>query len=71
MSSRMLVGLLAVVLVACLCTTGWYTVKLVVTVLSAVGSPSGDHCECIQDDMAILRNASLAREFSLAYIIAH
>ncbi|KAL1476371.1 hypothetical protein MTO96_018617 [Rhipicephalus appendiculatus] len=65
MSPRMLVALLALVFVACLGIAGWYTVRLVVAVLSVVGpfyaGVERDHCDCVQDDVAVLRNASLAQ----------
>ncbi|KAH7954841.1 hypothetical protein HPB49_022069 [Dermacentor silvarum] len=62
----MLVGFLvvAVLFFASLCTAGWYAVKIVIVAFSAAGSlycGEHDRCDCVQEEIAVLRNASLAQ----------
>lgn len=66
MLPRMLVGFLvvAVLFFASLCTAGWYAVKIVIVAFSAAGSlycGEHDRCDCVQEEIAVLRNASLAQ----------
>ncbi|XP_075543941.1 uncharacterized protein LOC142578441 [Dermacentor variabilis] len=66
MSLRMLTVLLFVAAIsfAPLCAAGWYTAKIVVAVFSAAGSlycGARDRCDCVREEIAVLRNASLAQ----------